>query len=55
MIGPPEQKEFSDEDIETLLKKSLETLSVKDAAADVARQTGRPKKDVYAKALEIQQ
>jgi 16S rRNA (cytidine1402-2'-O)-methyltransferase len=41
------------EDIDALLKKALTEMSVKDAAAYVAAKTGRKKKDVYARALEV--
>ncbi|MFA7277323.1 MAG: 16S rRNA (cytidine(1402)-2'-O)-methyltransferase [Pseudobdellovibrionaceae bacterium] len=40
-------------DLDDLLKKALEKLSVKEAAALVAGQTGVPKKQVYARALEL--
>lgn len=40
-------------DIDALLQKALATLSLKDAAAFVAEQTGAKKKDVYARALAM--
>lgn len=51
VIGPAEDAIASDHDIEIQLKKALETMSVKDAAAFVAAATGMPKKKVYEMAL----
>lgn len=53
VIGPAESKVASDADIETQLKKALETMSVRDAAAFVAAATGEPKKRVYEMALHL--
>ena len=54
VIGPPEkQVEFSDDDIKDLLRHRLETLSVKDAVAEVASLTAKPRKTVYQMALEL--
>ena len=42
-------------DLEALLKTLLSSgLSVRDAAAEAAKACGVPKKEAYAKALEIQ-
>lgn len=49
--GVPEQA--SEEDIETALRRALETLSVKDASAEVAQRLGLPKRDVYQLALKL--
>ena len=54
IIGPPQATEANDEDIDTALRRALETLSVKDAAAAVATATGRPKRAIYARALSLQ-
>lgn len=40
-------------DLNDLLKNALSTKTVKDAAAQVAKKTGLPKKQVYQKALEL--
>ena len=54
VIGPPEkQVEFSDDDINDLLRHRLETLSVKDAVAEVASLTAKPRKSVYQMALAL--
>ena len=54
VVGPPEEERASAEDIDTLLRRALESMSVKDAAATVAAATGAPKRTVYARALEMQ-
>jgi 16S rRNA (cytidine1402-2'-O)-methyltransferase len=53
VIGPPEEEAASAEDVDTLLRRALETMSVKDAAATVAAATGTAKRAVYARALEL--
>lgn len=54
VVGPPlEGDEMSDTDIDTLLLNALKTERVKDAANLVAAQTGRPKRDLYARALAL--
>ncbi len=53
VVGPPEEAAASAEDIDTLLQRALSTMSVKDAAATVAAATGRPKREIYARALEL--
>ncbi|WP_136684804.1 16S rRNA (cytidine(1402)-2'-O)-methyltransferase [Falsirhodobacter xinxiangensis] len=49
--GAPEVA--SEEDVEAALRRALETLSVKDAAAEVAQRLGLPKRDVYQMALKL--
>ena len=53
VVSPAEQKSFSEDEIENRLKAALKTMSVKEAVARIARQTGEAKKAVYRKALEI--
>jgi 16S rRNA (cytidine1402-2'-O)-methyltransferase len=53
VIAPPEERIFSDEHIETLLQNALQNMSVKDAAAHVAEQTGMARKKVYELALKL--
>lgn len=55
VVGPPAagEGEASEEDVDGLLREALERLSVRDAAADVAARTGRPRRAVYARALEL--
>ena len=54
VVGPPEEEHASVEDVDALLRRALESMSVKDAAATVAAATGAPKRAVYARALELQ-
>jgi 16S rRNA (cytidine1402-2'-O)-methyltransferase len=44
---------MSAEDLDAKLRKALATLSVKDAASVVAAETGQPRRQVYARAVEI--
>ncbi len=54
VVGPPlEGDEMSDTDIDALLLNALKTERVKDAANIVAAQTGRPKRDLYNRALAL--
>lgn len=55
VVAPPDEVAAgaTPEDIERLLTQALETSSVKDAVADVTRATGAPRRDVYARALEM--
>ncbi|MCB1532962.1 MAG: 16S rRNA (cytidine(1402)-2'-O)-methyltransferase [Alphaproteobacteria bacterium] len=52
VIGPGEVS-FDDADIDAQLREALKNMSTKDAAAFVAEITGRPKKDLYQRALDI--
>jgi 16S rRNA (cytidine1402-2'-O)-methyltransferase len=53
VIGPAAAQETAAEDLDTALRTALASMSVKDAAAAVATATGLPKKQVYARALEL--
>jgi 16S rRNA (cytidine1402-2'-O)-methyltransferase len=53
VVGPPEEEKASPEDVDTLLRRALASMSVKDAAATVAAATGMPKRTVYARALAL--
>jgi 16S rRNA (cytidine1402-2'-O)-methyltransferase len=57
LIGPPSARSAAGEDTEAALdealRRRLATLSVKDAVAVVAQETGLPKKRVYARAVAI--
>jgi 16S rRNA (cytidine1402-2'-O)-methyltransferase len=54
VVGPPEKERAAAEDVDTLLRRALHSMSVKDAAATVAAATGAPKRAVYARALALQ-
>lgn len=54
VIGPPTATEAPDEaEVDARLGEALETLSVRDAAAMVASDTGLPKRQIYARALAL--
>jgi len=53
VVGGPEETAASEEDLDARLMAALEKLSLRDAAAMVAAQTGMPKRDVYARALVL--
>lgn len=53
VVGPPEEERASSDDVDTMLRRALGSMSVKDAAATVAAATGTPKRSVYARALEL--
>ena len=50
---PPLEQKAEAADIDDMLKKALETMRVKDAAAFVAELTGVSKKELYQRALEL--
>lgn len=53
VIGPAEAEQSTAEDLDTALRTALASMSVKDAAGAVATALGLPKKQVYARALEL--
>jgi 16S rRNA (cytidine1402-2'-O)-methyltransferase len=54
VIGPPPPAQAPDEaDLDRLILQSLESLSMKDAAAEIAKETGMPRREVYARALVL--
>lgn len=53
LIGPPDPKEMMATDIDTALREAMESMSVRDAAADVAALSGQPRRTLYARALEL--
>ena len=53
VIEPPVQKELSDDEIQGLLKKALAEHGTKEAAAQVALETGLSKKMLYEMALKV--
>ena len=55
LVAPPKEgvAVISAEDLDAKLRKALATLSVKDAASVVAAETGQPRRQVYARAVEI--
>ena len=53
VVGPPLEERATAEDLDGALATALGTLSVKDAAASVAARLGLPRRDVYARAVEL--
>ena len=54
VVSPPnEQVEFDDADIDSKIKAALKKLSLKDASAAIAAETGLSRKEVYARALAL--
>jgi 16S rRNA (cytidine1402-2'-O)-methyltransferase len=55
VVGPPDQDAalVSAEELDDLLIKALKTMSVRDAASTVAAASGRTRRDIYARALEL--
>ncbi|MSP20776.1 MAG: 16S rRNA (cytidine(1402)-2'-O)-methyltransferase [Alphaproteobacteria bacterium] len=57
VIAPPAEADriADDAEVDVLLKDALQAHSPSDAAADVARRTGRTRREVYARALALRQ
>ena len=54
VVGPPQAGDaIGDHEIDALLREALANLSVKDAAAAVSARTGAPRRQIYARALEL--
>jgi len=53
VVGPPAESETPAEDVDALLRSALARVSVKDAVGEVASATGRPRREVYKRALEL--
>jgi 16S rRNA (cytidine1402-2'-O)-methyltransferase len=53
VVSPPNKNEGQIDDLDAALKDALKTLSVKEAVAGVTYMTGKKRKEVYKRALEI--
>ena len=55
VIGPPATRAqaMTEEALDDLLRGSLQRDSVKDAVAHVVELSGRPRREIYARALEL--
>ncbi len=55
VIGPPaaDAKTFTDDALDDLLRHQLSDHSVKDAVAHAVELSGRPRREIYARALEL--
>jgi 16S rRNA (cytidine1402-2'-O)-methyltransferase len=52
VVGPPPDDDTA-LDVDDLLRNALTRVSVKDAVGEVALATGRPRREVYQRALEL--
>ncbi len=53
VIAPPAADNTEAADLDALLRRALKRLSVKEAVAEVATVTGRPRREVYRRALDL--
>ena len=53
MVAPPADDEGQADDVDDLLRRALARVSVKDAVGEVALATGRPRREVYQRALAL--
>jgi 16S rRNA (cytidine1402-2'-O)-methyltransferase len=53
VIAPPAPAETRAEELDDLLRQALARVSVKEAVGEVALATGKPRREVYARALEL--
>jgi 16S rRNA (cytidine1402-2'-O)-methyltransferase len=53
VVAPPAAGDTEAADLDSLLRSALTRLSVKEAVAEVATVTGRPRRDVYQRALAL--
>jgi 16S rRNA (cytidine1402-2'-O)-methyltransferase len=53
VIAPPTQEEMQAADLDDLLRRALSRVSVKEAVAEVTIATGKPRREVYQRALEL--
>ena len=53
VVAPPTEQETPAADVDDMLRRALARVSVKDAVGEVALATGKPKREVYQRALEL--
>jgi 16S rRNA (cytidine1402-2'-O)-methyltransferase len=53
VVGPPLEAEVAEDDLDAALAAALDGASLKDAATEVAARLGLPRRQVYARALEL--
>ncbi len=53
LVGPPLEQAVSAEALDQAIRRALQSLSVKQAAAEIAADLGLPKRDVYQRALAL--
>jgi 16S rRNA (cytidine1402-2'-O)-methyltransferase len=52
VVAPPQQDEAA-VDVDAMLRRALTRVSLKDAVGEVALASGRPRREVYQRALEL--
>ena len=53
VVAPPAEPEIAQTDLDDMLRHALERVSVKDAVGEVALASGRPRREVYQRALAL--
>ena len=53
MVAPPAEAIAGDDDVDAMLQTAMATMKASQAAAQVARETGRDRKQLYARAMEL--
>jgi 16S rRNA (cytidine1402-2'-O)-methyltransferase len=53
LIGPPEEKELDEQTLDALLSDAVQRLGPSKGAAEVAKETGLAKRDLYSRALGL--
>ena len=53
VVAPPAEESATASDVDALLRNALARVSVKDAVGEVALATGRPRREVYQRALAL--
>jgi 16S rRNA (cytidine1402-2'-O)-methyltransferase len=53
VVAPAKAQEWGEDEIDAAIRRALKTMSVKDAAAFVAAQSGAQKKKIYDRALAL--
>ena len=57
VVAPPpdDAGQTTEADVEDLLRRALKRVSVKDAVSEVATATGRPRREIYQRALALEE
>ncbi len=53
VVAPPADQDGQADDVDDLLRRALARVSVKDAVGEVALATGRPRREIYQRALAL--
>ncbi len=53
VVAPPEEAETANADVDDMLRRALTRVSLKDAVGEVALASGRPRREVYQRALAL--